>query len=374
MPDLLSPPASQSEHSLFLRLLKEAQLAHGQVAPNPLVACGILRNSELIATGHHEYYGQAHAEKNALGKFPSGLPSGSSVFVTLEPCSHHGKTPPCADALIAAKPSEVIVGTLDSNPKVQGAGIAKLKTAGISVRMAEESIQRLCRFQNRRFFCAHEEKRPYIILKWAESADAFLAAAQGTQTPISCQESLQLSHRWRSEEQAILVGSETLHTDNPELTCRLFTSENGAVRNPLRIVLDRRGRVTKQAHIFNEGSRTLYCGPIRKDLPTHVEQCEYIQQTGLSEILQFLLEQKIHSVIVEGGAEIHRAFLAEDLWDELRVIKSARKLGNGVPAASTQHLPKHSQIEFISGSDSVSITFRKFESDEVLSFAKDNEF
>ena len=294
------------------RALQLAALGQGRVSPNPMVGCVIVSEAgQIIGEGWHQHYGQAHAEVNAIRSVSAdnhSLLPAATVYVTLEPCSHFGKTPPCADLLIAEKIARVVVCNDDPNPLVAGRGLQKLREAGIEVEtglLAAEGRQ-----LNRRFFTFFEQKRPYIILKWAETADGFVAKSDGKPLLISSLLSRTRSHQWRSEEDAIMVGTNTAQNDNPRLNVRLWTG-----RNPIRVVLDSQNRLPKDLYLFDGSQKTLR-----------------YETSDLNLVLEDLYQQKIQSVLVEGGAKLLQSFLNQGLFDEIRVFKSADSVGKGIAA------------------------------------------
>ena len=295
------------------RCLQLAANGLGRVRPNPLVGCVVVAATEtsacrlpayhIISEGYHQEYGHNHAERNALlRELPTSHFPLSTLYVNLEPCSHHGKTPPCADLIIEKGIRRVVCCNDDPNPLVAGNGFRKLEAAGIEVvrHVLEEEGMEL----NRRFFTFMEQRRPYVILKWAESADGFMAPAMAGPYWLSTQQQNRLNHRWRTEEAAILVGSETFMKDKPSLTPRHYIGPA-----PQPIVLDRRGRLS--------------------DVPANwLHLC---CQT-IPEVLQELYERKIQSVIVEGGRQVLDAFIASGLYDEVRILRSPQPLGSGLKA------------------------------------------
>lgn len=296
------------------RALELAALGAEWVSPNPRVGCVIVHNDNIIGEGFHQKYGEAHAEVNAIRsvKDPSLLPE-STVYVTLEPCAHFGKTPPCADLLIQHRVKKVVICNKDPFPKVAGRGIEKLQAAGIEVTwgVCETEGREL----NRRFFKVQESGLPYIVLKWAQTADGFIGGEGGTQVKISNVLTDLQVHRWRAEEDAILVGKGTADADRPRLDVRFWNRE----KQPKKIVLGR------PQSPFLEREDVLFL-PHAEDLQ---EQMREICASGL------------HSLLVEGGKKIHDAFLKEGLFDEIRVITSPITLGRGVPAPT---LPKQVKL------------------------------
>ena len=296
----------------------------GRVRPNPLVGCVVVKDGRIISEGYHQEYGHNHAERNALLRMlPTTHYPLSTLYVNLEPCSHHGKTPPCADLIIEKGIKRVVCCNDDPNPLVAGNGFRKLEAAGIEVvrHVLEEEGREL----NRRFFTFMEQRRPYVILKWAESADGFMAPATPGPYWLSTQEQNRLNHRWRTEEAAILVGSETYLQDHPSLTPRHYLGPA-----PQPIVLDRRGRVAffSQSELKEqkESSNSSFGSDCNK------KNCLVLHCQTIPEVLQELYERKLQSVIVEGGRKILDAFITSGLYDEVRILRSPQHLGNGLPA------------------------------------------
>ncbi|WP_460672951.1 bifunctional diaminohydroxyphosphoribosylaminopyrimidine deaminase/5-amino-6-(5-phosphoribosylamino)uracil reductase RibD [Larkinella ripae] len=311
------------------RALQLARLGRGHVSPNPMVGCVIVHNQRIIGEGWHRQYGGPHAEVNAVRSVAdeSLLPE-STVYVTLEPCSHFGKTPPCADLLIEKKVRKVIVCNDDPNPLVAGQGLAKLRAAGIAVETGLLAAEG--RDLNRRFFTFIERQRPYLILKWAETADGFMAPGNLRPIPISGLLSRQLVHHWRTEEDAFLIGTNTARYDNPQLNVRLWSG-----RNPVRIVIDKHLTLPPSLHLFDGSQPTL----VYSTVPPKVEKSGLITSVALNPDADFLeqlfadlYERKIQSVVAEGGAVLLESLLARGLWDEIRVFKSRNVLGEGLAA------------------------------------------
>jgi diaminohydroxyphosphoribosylaminopyrimidine deaminase/5-amino-6-(5-phosphoribosylamino)uracil reductase len=289
----------------------------GYTAPNPMVGCVIVVNDQIIAEGCTSPYGGAHAEVNAIQsvKDPSLLCE-ATLYVTLEPCAHFGKTPPCSDLIIAHKIPRVVIGCVDEHDKVCGKGIAKLKAAGCEVSVGV--LETECKAHHKRFFTYHTKKRPYIILKWAESNDGFMAPLSKSETKpvwISNSYSRQLVHQWRAEEQAILVGANTVVQDNPSLTTREVEGPN-----PTRIVIDPKNSLAETYQVFNSDAKTIRLTSVEID----------VQKPLASEVCNALHTHQINSVIVEGGQKTLQAFIDENLWDEARIFSSDLKLVEGV--------------------------------------------
>lgn len=301
------------------RCIELAKNGLGTTYPNPLVGSVIVYNDEIIGEGWHRKSGEPHAEVNAINSVKDkSLLSKATIYVSLEPCSHFGKTPPCCDLIIANKIPNVVIGTIDPFAKVAGTGIKKLIENGKNVTVG--ILEDECNELNKRFFTFHTKKRPYIILKWAESTDGFIAPlSKETQKPvwITNEYSRQLVHKWRSEEQAILVGTNTVIDDNPSLTTRDWTGNN-----PIRIVLDQNNRISKESHIFDNQAKTL---SISKDT------INFDNNIAL-EISNFLFNEGIQSLIIEGGRQTLQTFIDASIWDEARIFKSEISLKEGIKA------------------------------------------
>ena len=289
----------------------------GSTAPNPMVGCVIVVNDQIIAAGYTSPYGGAHAEVNAIQSVKDvSLLHKATLYVTLEPCAHFGKTPPCSDLIIAHKIPRVVIGCVDEHDKVCGKGIAKLKAAGCEVTVGV--LETECKAHHKRFFTYHTKKRPYIILKWAESNDGFMAPLSKSETKpvwISNSYSRQLVHQWRAEEQAILVGANTVVQDNPSLTTREVEGPN-----PTRIVIDPKNSLAETYQVFNSDAKTIRLTSVEID----------VQKPLASEVCNALYIHQINSVIVEGGQKTLQAFIDENLWDEARIFSSDLKLAKGV--------------------------------------------
>jgi len=310
-------------------LLLAAQ-RQGKVAPNPMVGCVIVYEGNIIGEGCHMQYGGPHAEVNAINSVTDKtlLPQ-STLFVNLEPCSHKGKTPPCADLIIANKIKEVVVGCRDSNPLVAGKGIQKLKKAGIQV--IEDVLKGECRELNKRFFTFHEKKRPYVILKWAQTLDGFIsknAPFKKEENWITGVESKKLVHQWRAQEQAIMIGTNTAILDNPELTVRLTEGEN-----PLRVVIDENLAIPFSNLVFSPDTETLVFTALNAQDRNRVNYCKTdFSKNILPFVMEVLYERKIISVIIEGGAHLLSSFIEDGLWDEARVFIGNKRFSGGLKA------------------------------------------
>ncbi|GAB4230529.1 MAG: bifunctional diaminohydroxyphosphoribosylaminopyrimidine deaminase/5-amino-6-(5-phosphoribosylamino)uracil reductase RibD [Ekhidna sp.] len=307
------------------RALELAALGMSRVSPNPMVGCVLVQDDKIIGEGFHQRYGEAHAEVNAINSVQDpSLLAASTAYVTLEPCAHFGKTPPCADLLIEKKIGKVIIAMQDPFGKVDGKGIEKLKSAGIAVEVG--LLEDESRHLNRRFLTFHKKKRPYAILKWAETADGFLARANGDSKWISNPYSRQLVHKWRTEEDAILVGKHTTLNDNPKLTSREWTG-----KNPTRILLDSNLEVPISYHIFNDEAPTLIFN-LKKEGNKGSNHWIQVDEMDPDNILNKLFEQNIQSVIIEGGTQVLNSFIGHGCWDEARVFRSDGDFGEGIKA------------------------------------------
>ncbi|MCB8963753.1 MAG: bifunctional diaminohydroxyphosphoribosylaminopyrimidine deaminase/5-amino-6-(5-phosphoribosylamino)uracil reductase RibD [Bacteroidales bacterium] len=323
------------------RCLELALNGMGNVAPNPMVGAVIVRNNQIIGEGYHAHYGEAHAEVNAINSVKDkALLKDSTIYVSLEPCSHYGKTPPCTDRIIEQGIPNVVVATTDPNPKVSGRGIEILRQNGcnVTVGVLEDEAKEL----NRRFITYHTKKRPYVILKWAQTIDGFIDAVRQPTDPveplwITNEHARTLVHRWRSEEQAVLVGTNTVERDNPRLNVR-----NWCGRSPVRVVVDRKLRLSTDSHIFDGSQPTLlFVGNnssslARKSEFAGIANLEMITidfVKGIeAQILKELAIRDIVSVIIEGGATILGSFIQKNLWDEARVFVGSKFFGDGVKA------------------------------------------
>ena len=310
----------------ILRAIELAELGSGYVSPNPMVGCVIVHQNKIIGEGYHQVYGGPHAEPNAIQAVEDpSLLSESTVYVSLEPCAHWGKTPPCANLLVDKKVKKVVIGAVDSNPLVGGKGIQILKDAGIEV--ISGILEKEVREQNKRFFTFMEKERPYVILKWAQTWDGFVARENFDSKWISNSYSRQIVHKWRSEEDAILVGTSTAKYDNPKLNVRDWEG-----RNPVRIVLDRNLSLDEGLYLFDRSQHTLCYNQVRSEKSENLEWVKLTDGFGVEEILEDLYQRKIQSLIVEGGAKVLKSFIEKELWDEARVFTGQIQFGKGIPA------------------------------------------
>lgn len=316
----------QNDDPFMARAMELASLGKGWVSPNPLVGCVIVHDGRIIGEGWHQRLGEPHAEVNAINSVADkNLLRNSTLYVTLEPCTHHGKTPPCTDLILRHGIRKVVIANVDSNPNVSGKGADKLRTAGVEV--VTGVMQNECRHANRRFFTFVEQQRPYIILKWAETSDRFMGG--GPSKWISNEICRQLVHRWRTEEDGVLVGTSTAEEDNPRLNVRDWTG-----RDPVRIVIDRFLRLDNSLHIFDQSQMTICYNVLRDGEKENLILVKVDQQDLITELVKDLYRRNIQSVMVEGGALTLHLFISAGLWDEARVLRSKQHFGKGVAAPS----------------------------------------
>jgi diaminohydroxyphosphoribosylaminopyrimidine deaminase/5-amino-6-(5-phosphoribosylamino)uracil reductase len=316
------------------RCIQIAKNGLGSTAPNPMVGCVIVVDNTIIGEGFTSPYGGNHAEVNAIQSVKNKeLLKNATLYVTLEPCSHFGKTPPCSDLIITSEIPKVVIGTMDIHSKVAGRGIEKLKNAGceVIVRVLEDE----CKIHHKRFFTFHSKKRPYIILKWAETLDGFIAPKSKSEKKpvwITNELSRQLVHKWRAEEQAILVGTNTVREDNPSLTVRDWIG-----KNPIRIVLDQHLRLDKNSNVFDASAESLVITS-KLEARSWKPEVKYAtiswenQSSIAQEICNVLHQSNITSIIIEGGSKTLQTFIDENLWDEARVFTGNINFNEGVTA------------------------------------------
>lgn len=312
-----------SHETYIQRCIDIGKYGLGKTAPNPMVGAVIVYDGKIIGEGYTSAYGGHHAEVNAINSVKrKELLEHATLYVTLEPCSHFGKTPPCSDLIIRHKIPNVVIGCVDDNPEVAGKGISKLKSVGCHVIVGV--LEHECKAHHKRFFTFHNKKRPYIILKWAETRDGFIAPETKEKTKpvwITNEFSRQLVHKWRAEEQAILVGTNTILEDNPSLTVRDWSG-----KHPIRIVIDRNHRLSKNHQVFSTVSETLIISKneINFNAPLALEICN------------FLHSKAINSVLIEGGTQTLQTFIDENLWDEARIFTGKPKFKSGIKAPQFQ--------------------------------------
>lgn len=322
------------DESFMCRALRLASNAGPAIMLNPPVGCVIVHNNRIIGEGFHAQYGEAHAEVNAINSIHDSelkYLAGSTVYVTLEPCSHYGKTPPCAHLLVNSSVERVVIGCIDPNIEVAGKGARYLQENKIEITVP--FLENYARELIKTFSFHLQIKRPFVCLKWAQSHDGYLGK-KGKEIAISGPSAQFQVHRWRSQFQAILVGSGTVITDNPQLDNRLTPG-----CSPARVILDRRKRLNGSEKVFRDDKPTVYYYTIdekNKNLPSHVIQNTVDKETFLQNVLSDLYQHKIASLLVEGGAEVLKSFLDAGLYEEIRLIRSDKKLGKGIRAPLTQ--------------------------------------
>lgn len=336
-----------ANHEQFIqRCLDIAILGAGSTSPNPMVGAVVVFNDKIIGEGYTSPYGGPHAEVNAIQSVREtygedkalSLFRESIIYVSLEPCAHFGKTPPCADLLVSYAPKMVVIGCLDPFAKVNGMGVAKLRKAGIDVVVGV--LEAECKKLNRRFFTSIEKFRPYIILKWAETADGFFAPDDNSQRWISNENSKQLVHKWRSEEDAILIGANTAVCDNPFLNTRLWHG-----KSPKRILIDKELSIDISSNIYNKDNTDIIVfNALKTEWNGHLKyiQLENFDMYLPQNILYQLYLMDIKSLIVEGGVKTIQRFLDANLWDEARVILGNTTWSNGIKAPQ---ISQHTQSE-----------------------------
>lgn len=321
-------------HEIVLqRAIELAKLGLGTVSPNPMVGSVILYEDKIIGEGYHQAYGKAHAEVNAINQVLDNFANAadilkqSTLYVTLEPCSHFGKTPPCADLIIKHQIPNVVIGCSDPFKDVNGKGIEKLKAAGINVIVGV--LEEKCLALNNRFFTRISKQRPYVILKWAETADGYFAPENGQKKWISNDAAKRLVHLWRSEEDCVLVGKNTALADNPQLNVRLCKGSN-----PKRAVIDRDLVLPNSLHIFDNSVQTFIFNKTKTDVDDKtlyigIEDFDYF----LPQYILFQLYlQDIQSLIIEGGTKTLQTFIDANLWDEARIFTSQQNWNEGLKA------------------------------------------
>jgi diaminohydroxyphosphoribosylaminopyrimidine deaminase/5-amino-6-(5-phosphoribosylamino)uracil reductase len=333
------------KHQFYLdRCIELARLGAGSVSPNPMVGAVIVCDDQIIGEGYHMAYGHAHAEVNAIKNVfenntnAKELLKRSTIYVNLEPCSHYGKTPPCADLIISNEIPSVVIGCRDPFDEINGKGVEKLKNAGIEV--IEDILTDKCLELNKRFFTRIQKQRPYIILKWAQTSNGYFAPLDGSKKWISSKEAKQMVHRWRSEEDAVLVGKNTAFSDNPALNVREWSG-----RDPVRIVIDRRLELTKDLNIFDQTQDTILFNTIKTEIDGRIK---YLELEDFDNLLPQLIAYQLYlidiqSLIVEGGSKTLKLFLESGLWDEARVFISPKSWEEGILAPELKANPDEVQ-------------------------------
>lgn len=346
-----------NQHEIYMkRCLQLAKNGLGTTYPNPLVGSVIVHNGKIIGEGWHKKAGEPHAEVNAINSVKNkSLLKKSTIYVNLEPCSHFGKTPPCANLIIEHQIPKVVIGCIDTFSEVTGKGIEKLTNAGCEVVL--NVLEKECIEINKRFFTFHNKKRPYIILKWAETIDGFIAPLMNetkSSFAISNPYSRQLVHKYRSEEQAILVGTKTVLNDNPSLDTRDWFGSN-----PIRVILDKSSKISSEFQVKNKKNPTIVF--TEQENCINSENCIYenliFDKDLIINLMDVLYHKNIQSVIIEGGTQTLQHFIDQNLWDEARIFISKKKLVIGIkkPVFSKkwhqQHFIEDNQLNIYTNND-----------------------
>jgi len=347
-------------HKYLQRCIDLAALGAGHVSPNPMVGAVIVHEGRIIGEGYHQQYGQAHAEVNAinhvLNTFSNAdeLLSNSIIYVSLEPCAHYGKTPPCADLIIKHRIPKVVIGCRDPFDQVNGRGIEKLKSAGVEVLTG--ILEKECIVLNKRFFTRVQKQRPYIILKWAQTADGFFAPDDNAQCWITCEASRRLVHKWRAEEDAILVGKNTAAIDNPRLDVRYWKG-----KNPKRVVIDRKLQLPAHLHLLDQSIETIVFNEVKTDIDNNIKYIalEDFENFVPQYIMFQLYLQDMQSVIIEGGASTLKSFIEAGLWDEARIFTGNTILNKGIRSPEIQGIAIEN---YTVGTDRLQILFNALNS------------
>ena len=307
------------------KCLELATKGMGYVSPNPMVGCVVVFNNQIIGEGYHEEYGTAHAEINAIENVKDkSLLKKSTLYVNLEPCVHFGKTPPCTNLIIESEIPKVVIGCRDSYSEVSGKGIEKMQNIGIEVIVGV--LEKESRELNKRFFTFHEKKRPYIILKWAESKDGFMAPLnQNKPFWMTSSESKKLVHKWRAEEEAILIGRITAKKDNPSLTVREVAGSN-----PIRIIIDKNLTLSGDLNLFNSEAKTIIFNSIKSEETGTTNFIKIDFNYLIKNILEELHKQNIQSVKIEGGSITLQSFIDANIWDEARIFTANKLFSQGL--------------------------------------------
>lgn len=319
-----------TEEVYMHRCIELAKLGAGNVAPNPMVGAVLVYDGRIIGEGYHKQFGKAHAEVNCINSVADddkSLIAGSTLYVSLEPCVHFGKTPPCTDLILHNKIKKVVVGSRDPFKQVDGKGIDKLKANGVEV--AFPVLEKECVELNKRFFTFHQQHRPYVVLKWAQTADAKIGSGTADRLMISNELSNRMAHKWRSEESAILIGTNTALLDNPSLNVRSWKG-----KNPVRLVVDMQLRLPYHLNVFDESQPTIIFNSFKHE---EGEKLSYYHVSHDSNIVHQLLnacyQMNIQSILVEGGAKLLQSFIDDGSWDEARVITNTELyIGEGLHA------------------------------------------
>jgi diaminohydroxyphosphoribosylaminopyrimidine deaminase / 5-amino-6-(5-phosphoribosylamino)uracil reductase len=347
-----------TSHEFYMhRCLELAQLGEGFVAPNPMVGSVLVYDDRIIGEGFHQQYGKAHAEPNCIASVKDedkNLVEKSTLYVSLEPCAHFGKTPPCADLIIEKKIPKVIIGCRDPFIQVNGKGIEKLKAAGVQIQSG--ILEKECMDLNKRFFTFHTKHRPYVVLKWAQTLDNKIANEDYSRILISNEFTNRVVHKWRGEEMAIAVGTNTALFDDPELTTRLSPGNN-----PIRIVVDMDLRLHQTLKVFNSTTPTIVFNTKKNNLPLEKISITELKEIGLAyyqvtgdvslvhQMTNALYRMNIQSLLVEGGAYLLQSFIDEGVWDEARIITNEQlTIGSGLPAPVLKNSVLHASEQIFS--------------------------
>lgn len=310
------------------RCLELAAKGAAFVAPNPQVGCVIVHRGSVVAEGYHHYFGGDHAEVDAIKQLPAHIPPAEcTLYVNLEPCSHEGKTPPCANLIISKKFNKVVVGCLDPNPVVSGTGIEKLKQAGIEVIVGV--LEAECTYLNRKFIHYFIKHRPFVCLKWAQTNDGYMGRNQDQMhlgSQISHEECRPLVHQLRAEHMGIVIGANTANKDNPLLDTRYYTG-----RNPVKIIVSINNTVNKSLKLFKEGKTWVY-NSFKQEIDGEIEYIQLKHRHFLEQMLTDLYERGVQSILVEGGSQLLQSFIDLQLWDEAYKIVAPVTWGRGIPA------------------------------------------
>tara|TARA_R110002012_G_scaffold252147_3_gene430872 strand:+ start:85454 stop:86527 length:1074 start_codon:yes stop_codon:yes gene_type:complete len=330
---LVLPTMSKQDEHFMQRALQLASYGKSTVSPNPMVGCVIVLKGRVIGEGWHQKAGEPHAEVLAIRSVKDQeLLKSATAYVTLEPCAHYGKTPPCAELLVEKQLKKVVIGAVDPNPLVAGKGIEILEKAGIQIEAGV--LEQECLEINKAFFTFMQKERPFIVLKWAETADGFVARENFDSKWISNALSRQMVHKWRTELDAILVGKNTVKFDDPQLTARDWSG-----KNPVRLVIDHQLALRDKLKIFDKNQKTiLFHTKSEKRNLNGVDAIQLGQENFLNEMMGYLFQQQFQSVLVEGGAQTLQAFIDADLWDEARVFKAPVNFQKGI---QSPQLKKH---------------------------------
>lgn len=313
-----------NDEQYMQRCFDLALLSKGNVSPNPMVGAVLVYNDRIISEGYHEYYGGNHAEVNCINHLTEkSLLNKATLYVNLEPCSHFGKTPPCANLIVESGIKKVVIANTDPNPIVAGSGMAHLRRNGVEVITAVAAA--VGKKLNKTFFVNQIYKRPYIILKWAESADNFIAPENASsQYKLTNDNANMLVHQWRSEVDGIAVGKNTVLIDNPSLTTRLVNGNNS-----IRIIFDSELSISEKHNVYDNKAKTIIANTVKEE---YTNEIQYLQFQNMQELMQKLLKNNIGVLLVEGGSTLLNSFIENNLWDEIKIFQTEKILQKGVKA------------------------------------------